>query len=141
MIGSTAVITYKGKLLLFLRDNKPGIYNPNKWGLVGGKVEAGETYEQTIKRECKEEINVTPSNLKYLGESEERGRFVAELTDEEFSQLKLGDEGQKIEFFSLEEMADLELTPKVDFVYKNYRVGLEKILKGEDINLQELGFT
>ena len=28
------------------------------WGVVGGKVEFGETKEQALKRECKEELNV-----------------------------------------------------------------------------------
>ena len=45
----------KGEFLLYLRYNKPGIPFPGYWDLIGGHVEEGETPEQALVREVKEE--------------------------------------------------------------------------------------
>ena len=44
------------EILLYLRDNKPTIPFPNHWDLFGGYVEEGETPEQALVREVKEEL-------------------------------------------------------------------------------------
>jgi mutator protein MutT len=61
--------------LLFLRrDNqillamKKRGFGAGKWNGVGGKADEGETIEETAIRECQEEIGVTPTNLKKVGE-------------------------------------------------------------------------
>jgi len=53
--------------LLFLRREneillamKKRGFGAGKWNGVGGKLEPGESIEQALVRECKEEINVTP---------------------------------------------------------------------------------
>ena len=43
-------------------------FGAGKWNGVGGKVEAGETYEQAAIRECEEEIGVTPKHIQLRGE-------------------------------------------------------------------------
>jgi len=65
----------KHTTLLFLRrDNqillamKKRGFGVDKWNGVGGKIEAGETYEQGAARECQEEIGVTPQALQNVGE-------------------------------------------------------------------------
>jgi 8-oxo-dGTP diphosphatase len=45
-----------GKILLYLRDDLATIPEPGKWDLFGGRVEDGETPEQAIVRELKEEL-------------------------------------------------------------------------------------
>ena len=47
------------QVLLFLRDDKPTIPYPNMWDVPGGHVDAGETPEQCIVREMKEEMDLT----------------------------------------------------------------------------------
>jgi 8-oxo-dGTP diphosphatase len=47
-----------GRLLIYLRDDKPGIPFPNCWDFFGGHVEAGETPEQALARELQEELNI-----------------------------------------------------------------------------------
>jgi 8-oxo-dGTP pyrophosphatase MutT (NUDIX family) len=53
------------KILLAMKKRGFGV---GKWNGVGGKVEGNETYEQAAIRECQEEINVTPHNLRKIGE-------------------------------------------------------------------------
>ena len=48
----------KSGFLLALRDNKPGIPFPDHWDLIGGHVEEGETPEEALVREVKEELNI-----------------------------------------------------------------------------------
>jgi len=48
----------KRELLLYLRDNKPGIPFPNHWDLIGGHLEDGETPGEALLREVKEELNI-----------------------------------------------------------------------------------
>jgi 8-oxo-dGTP diphosphatase len=48
----------KGEILLYLRDDKPGIPFPGYWDLIGGHVEEGETPEEALVREVKEELDI-----------------------------------------------------------------------------------
>lgn len=55
----------EGRILLAMKKRRFGV---GKWNGVGGKVEAGETYEQAAIRECQEEIGVTPKKIALRGE-------------------------------------------------------------------------
>lgn len=52
-----AVIEYGGKYLLGKRPSE-GLLG-GLWEFPGGKIEMGETHQQALKRECKEELSVT----------------------------------------------------------------------------------
>lgn len=50
------LINADGKILLNHREGKPGIGSPGKWAFFGGGIEKGESPDQAIVRETKEEI-------------------------------------------------------------------------------------
>lgn len=58
-VATAILFDCNNQLLIYLRDNKPGISYPGYWDLFGGKVEPGETPEQALVREVKEELGVT----------------------------------------------------------------------------------
>ena len=47
-----------GRLLVYLRDDKPDIPFPNHWDFFGGHVEDGETPEEALVREVEEELGI-----------------------------------------------------------------------------------
>ena len=55
-IATGILIDKDGKLLAYLRDDKPSIPFPNHWDLFGGYVEDGETNEEALVREVQEEL-------------------------------------------------------------------------------------
>ena len=63
-IGAAAVILdEKGRLLVVRRSKEPA---KGTWHLPGGFTEVGETIEQAIAREVKEELNIDIEVKKYL---------------------------------------------------------------------------
>ncbi|WP_204137885.1 NUDIX domain-containing protein [Halomicronema sp. CCY15110] len=58
-----ALLMHEGQFLLQLRDNIPTIVYPGHWAFFGGHIEPGETPEEGVWRELKEEINYVPPHL------------------------------------------------------------------------------
>ncbi len=60
------VFNEKGEIYLQKRSKNKKI-QPGKWDTsVGGHVDAGEAYEEALKREAKEELGIELNNFEYL---------------------------------------------------------------------------
>lgn len=61
-----AVIIKDQKILCVQRGTHKYPYLANKWEFPGGKMEAGESQEQTIRREIKEELSMEIQPIRHL---------------------------------------------------------------------------
>ena len=60
-----ALIIQSQKILLGLRAANRAFY-PDVWDLFGGHIESGEQRDEALVRELKEELDITPTEWKYL---------------------------------------------------------------------------
>jgi 8-oxo-dGTP diphosphatase len=124
---STAIIPYPGnKILLIRRNTKPFV---NYWALPGGRMDPGETIEQTIVREVKEETGLEAVIVSKVGEYVEKG--IRDDVDYEYyptcfvvkpvgGEIKKQDsEIKEIKLFSLDELPK-PLAFEHDLMIKDY---------------------
>lgn len=134
----SALIDWNDKILLFHRDNKSSIPQPDCWQLPGGKIEKGEDPSQTIIRELLEEVSYSPKDLKFFKKIQREDHvnylYVSFVSDKEAKLFRLGEgEGQEIGFFNLNEASKLKLTlilQKYVFLYKKQ---INKALKTKSL--------
>lgn len=117
----------KGKILLYLRDNKPDIPFPNHWDLFGGFIETGETPEQALLRELKEELDVDLKDYEFFK------KYVCDQNDvrpnikyvyfgkinKPIFKLKL-QEGQRLQFFPKEEIPNVKFANILKDIVMDY---------------------
>ena len=105
----------KGEILLYLRDNKPEIPFPDYWDLIGGHVEEGETPEEALVREVKEELDIDLKDYNFYkkyecltGDAYENIKYIysgkINLPIEEVTLL----EGVRPQYFSREEISNVK---------------------------------
>ncbi|MBU0986490.1 MAG: NUDIX hydrolase [Proteobacteria bacterium] len=108
---SIIFVNDKKQVLLFLRDDKPGIPYPNMWDIPGGHVEEGESPEQCIVREMKEEMDLDLEEFQLLSVME----FVDRIEYTFWKKLNLDiqninlHEGQKLKWFTEFEVKNTKL--------------------------------
>ncbi|WP_201449677.1 NUDIX domain-containing protein [Bradyrhizobium sp. Ai1a-2] len=66
--AAAIVIDTDGRFLMQLRDNKPGIVDPGKISLFGGRREGNESFKDCVAREIHEELGcyLPPERFEYL---------------------------------------------------------------------------
>jgi len=92
----------ENRILLLLRDDKPDIPYPNMWDVPGGHVDPGESPEDCIIREMKEEMDLqlTDFSLFTVMEFDDRIEYVFWKRENlVIPEIRLH-EGQRIEWFT-----------------------------------------
>ena len=84
-------VTFKGTKILIMKDGE-------KYHLIGGKPEKGETFEDTLIREFYEEVNTELKDVHYLG------YFIVEEDNKRYAQVRMIAKIKKIN----EERPDLD---------------------------------
>jgi mutator protein MutT len=135
LIGVGAVVLKENKILLEKRQNDPG---KGKWSIPGGLVELGESVEQTVIREVKEETNLDVEKPEHIGvvdkvDLDENGkvRYHFVIIDY-FVKLKGGDlrassDAAELKWVAVDEIEKLELTPTFRAFFQRNRKKLEKL--------------
>ena len=112
-----AILVRDGRILLGKRAPHRAAY-PNRWDLIGGKCEPGESVEAALIRETQEEIDVTPrtfQSVATLAEPEPdlrgaRNHHVFLVTAWEGPGPRmLGDEHSEIRWVTVDEAVVLDL--------------------------------
>ena len=112
------IVTEDGGLLLHHRDNKPEIPHPDCWAGFGGAVEDGETVEEAVRREMREETGLQIADPIFLTEvvdHEGDGRtvslfyIVGEVRPEDIDL----NEGAGVGVHRIDDLPDLKMTPFV----------------------------
>jgi len=110
------LIANDGTILLQYRD-KDSRWNQDSWSEFGGQIEEGETPEEAVKRELKEELGIELADLKFFKKYElqrqkeiyEQFVFTASLNCPLESLKKQQKEGKDLAFFNCEEIKNLKM--------------------------------
>ena len=118
LIGVGAVIIRDGKILLERRGNDPG---KGKWSIPGGLVELGESVEQTVIREVREETGLEVEKPEHIdvvdnvvlddaGKIKYHFVIIDYLVKLRSGVLKVGSDALDLKWVSLKDVATFDLT-------------------------------
>ena len=127
--GVKIAILVDGKLIVFLRDDKPGLFNANMWDLPGGGRENNESPIECVLREVYEEfeLKLTADDIiweKAFPAQKDPNQtayfMVAEVESVRTKNLNLN-EGQKWIFMSVEEFLNKDdVIPALKERFENF---------------------
>ena len=128
---SLILLTYKEKILLMIRDYDLTARLKKTWSMIGGRKENNESFEKTIVRKIKEEMNIEVSNVKFilvsLSNDKDIHFYHGKLTDNNVNRIERA-EGQELQFFNLNELDKLELAASANLFFTQNRSTVEELL-------------
>jgi len=135
IVGVGAIIIREGEILLEKRKNEPG---KGKWSVPGGLVELGESVEQTVMREVKEETGLEvekPEHIDVVDNiiRDESGRvkyhfvIVDYLVKLKSGTLKAASDAEELRWVTFDEVEKYDLTKTFREFFQRNRQKLEKL--------------
>jgi len=133
--GVGAVIICKGKILLEKRKSQPG---RGKWTVPGGLVELGESAEQTVMREVREETNLEVEQPELIDvvnsvTTDEDGRIKYHFVIVDYfvklkgGTLRAADDAAELSWVRFSEVENYDLTRSFREFFQRNRQELEKL--------------
>jgi 8-oxo-dGTP diphosphatase len=122
ILATLCYIKQEGKTLMIFRDKKPNDMHAGKWNGLGGKFEPGESPEECVIREVREESGLEVRHPKMRGllmfpDFKGGDWYVFVFTGHEFSGELMDDSSEgKLEWIPDEKLASLNLW-KSDLVF------------------------
>lgn len=131
---SLLMVVKDNKILLFKRSETDES-NPGKWAMIGGGVDPGETPEQALTREVKEEAGVFLQNFTNLKRYEYGNVILNVFYTNTFddASIKLNKEHSEYKYFTKEELENEKNTISTNIQFMN---DYNKVAKKEQ-KLQE----
>jgi len=134
-VGVGAVIVRDGMILLGKRRNEPG---KGKWSIPGGAVELGESVEQTVIREVKEETGLDVEKPEHIDvvdnvDFDEPGKVRYHFVIIDYfvklkgGSLKASSDAAELKWVAFEEIEEHELTQTFRTFFQRNRKRLEKL--------------
>ena len=114
--SNIVVFNEERRFLLLKRSSFPDQWEPNKWCLVGGMVDAGEDPIEGAKRELKEETGIVIENFieKFVIQRDNNVEHVfVTIYKGDLFNIKLDKENQGYGWFSLNEIDYLDTVPNL----------------------------
>jgi len=135
IVGVGAIVICNGKILLEKRKSEPG---RGKWSIPGGLVELGESLEETVIREVREETSLEVEKPELIDvvdniSMDENGRIKYHFVTVDYfvklkgGRLKAADDAAELRWVTLDEVEKYDLTKTVRAFFQRNRQKLEKL--------------
>ncbi len=136
VVGVGAVIVQDQKIVLIKRGNEP---SRGKWTIPGGLVELGESVEEAVIRETKEETNLEVENPELIDvvdnvDLDQQGRVKYHYVIIDYlARIKGGDiaaasDAEELRWVPFDEVESYNLTASFRLFFRNNRGKLEKYI-------------
>ncbi|WP_066504692.1 (deoxy)nucleoside triphosphate pyrophosphohydrolase [Abyssisolibacter fermentans] len=119
-----AIISHDNRILIARRNRNKSF--GGLWEFPGGKVEIGETYQDALKREIKEELSINIINFKYFGTSKnDTIKLIAYTANMKKDSIIKINEHEEIKWVLKNELRDYKFTP-ADKVFVHSLISSDK---------------